>query len=79
MKATELCRTLGTDGLRGELSLMRAAKASAALDGRREASLDDLRSVAPMALRHRLRRDPLDETDASARVTRAMEEALIDG
>jgi hypothetical protein len=25
-----------------------------------------------MALRHRLRRDPLDETDASARVSRAI-------
>ena len=29
LKATDLCRRLGTDGLRGELSLMRAAKAVA--------------------------------------------------
>jgi magnesium chelatase subunit I len=64
--------------LRGELSLMRAAKAAAALEGRAEVTLADLREVAPMALRHRLRRDPLDETDASARVERAMQEVLVD-
>jgi magnesium chelatase subunit I len=78
LKSTDLCRRLGTDGLRGELSLMRAAKAVAALEGRDEVTLSDLRTVAPMALRHRLRRDPLDETDSSARVLRAMDETLID-
>jgi len=78
LKATDLCRRLGTDGLRGELSLMRAAKAVAALGGRDAVTLSDLRTVAPMALRHRLRRDPLDETDSSARVLRAMDETLID-
>ena len=78
LKATDLCRRLGTDGLRGELSLMRAAKAVAALDGRKAVELADLREVATMALRHRLRRDPLDETDSSARVRRAMDEALVD-
>ena len=67
-----LCQQLGTDGLRGELALMRAAKAAAALDGRRAVAREDLIEVAPMALRHRLRRDPLDETDASARVSRAI-------
>jgi magnesium chelatase subunit I len=41
--------------------------------------LDDIRRVAPMVLRHRLRRDPLDETDASARVARALQETLATG
>jgi len=71
-QAAALCQQLGTDGLRGELALMRAAKAAAALDGRRTVAREHLIEVAPMALRHRLRRDPLDETDASARVARAI-------
>lgn len=74
--AAALCLALGTDGLRGELTLMRAARALAALEGRGEATRADLRAVAPMALRHRLRRDPLDETGSTARVARALDEAL---
>jgi magnesium chelatase subunit I len=33
-----------------------------------------LRQVAPPALRHRLRRDPLDETGSGTRVERALDE-----
>ena len=76
-QAADLCMRLGTDGLRGELSLIRAAKAAAAFDGLKKVSLGLLREVAPMALRHRLRRDPLDDTDASARVARVMDEVLV--
>ena len=76
-QAADLCMRLGTDGLRGELSLIRAAKAAAALDGLKKVTLGLLREVAPMALRHRLRRDPLDDTDASARVSRVMDEVLV--
>jgi magnesium chelatase subunit I len=75
-RAAQLCMALGTDGLRGELTLMRAARALAALDG--DAAVGDahLKRAAKPALRHRLRRDPLDETDASARVDRAVQEVL---
>jgi magnesium chelatase subunit I len=72
-----LCLKLGTDGLRGELSLMRAARAAAALRGEKNVSLETLRDVAPMALRHRLRRDPLDDTDSTARVARLVDEVLV--
>ena len=75
-QAADLCQKLGTDGLRGELSLMRAAKAAAASAGRTRVSAEDLREVAPMALRHRLRRDPLDETDSSSRVARGVEQVF---
>jgi magnesium chelatase subunit I len=70
-RAAQLCMALGTDGLRGELTLMRAARALAAYEGEPEIGDIQLRRVAGPALRHRLRRDPLDETDATARVTRA--------
>ena len=35
-----------------------------------------IRDVAPMALRHRLRRDPLDEAGSGTRVARTVEEVL---
>ncbi|MEM8759371.1 MAG: magnesium chelatase ATPase subunit I [Pseudomonadota bacterium] len=74
--AARLCIALGTDGLRGELTLIRAARAVAALEGRGAAAIEDLAAVAPMALGHRLRRDPLDETASTARVARAVAEVL---
>ncbi|MGA1318549.1 MAG: magnesium chelatase ATPase subunit I [Rubrivivax sp.] len=70
--AAKLCMALGTDGLRGELTLMRAARALAALEGAAEVGLAHLRQVARPALRHRLRRDPLDESDSTVRVDRAL-------
>jgi len=67
---------LGTDGLRGELTLMRAARALAALDGDSKVAVTHLRRVAAPALRHRLRRNPLDDAGSSVRVERALQEAL---
>jgi magnesium chelatase subunit I len=73
-RAAQLCMGLGTDGLRGELTLIRAARALAALDGDTAVGDHHIRRVAKPALRHRLRRDPLDDTDASARVDRVLVE-----
>ena len=73
-RAAELCMKLGTDGLRGELTLMRAARALAALDGLAVVSDAQLRRVAPAALRHRLRRNPLDDAGSTVRVERALAE-----
>jgi magnesium chelatase subunit I len=73
-RAVELCMSLGTDGLRGELTLIRAARAAAALDGDMEVADRHLLRVAAPALRHRLRRDPLDEAGSTVRVERAIEE-----
>lgn len=72
--AARLCTAVGADGLRGELTLMRAAKALAALKGARKVKREHLLAVAPMALRHRLRRDVLDETGSTTRIARAIEE-----
>jgi len=75
-RAAEFCAHIGADGLRGELTLMRASRALAAYEGKKTVTLKHLRTVAPSALRHRLRRDPLDETGASARIERALDEML---
>ncbi|HEX7314683.1 MAG TPA: magnesium chelatase ATPase subunit I [Pyrinomonadaceae bacterium] len=72
----ELCLRLGVDGHRGEITLTRAARALAALEGRRAVTIEDVRRVAPMSLRHRLRRDPLEQGGGGARVERATEEVF---
>lgn len=72
--AARLCMALGTDGLRGELTLVRAARALASLDAAPDVSDDHLRRVATSALRHRLRRNPLDEAGSTVRVERALTE-----
>ena len=73
-RATALCLKLGTDGLRGELTLMRAARALAALDGAATVGDAQLKRVAAPALRHRLRRNVLDDAGSSTRVERAVQE-----
>ena len=75
-RAAALCQALGTDGLRGELTLVRAARAAASLDGATEAEEWHVRRVAALALRHRLRRDPLDEVGSGVRVERAIGEVF---
>lgn len=75
-RVAELCLHLGTDGLRGELTLMRAARAFAALEGDMAIGDSHIRSVAPVALRHRLRRNPLDEAGSTVRIERALAEVF---
>ena len=72
-----LCVALGSDGLRGELTLLRTARALAAFEGAEKVSRSHLRAIAPLALSHRLRRDPLDEAGSSTRVTRTVEEVFL--
>ncbi|MEO1425082.1 MAG: magnesium chelatase ATPase subunit I, partial [Pseudomonadota bacterium] len=72
----ELCIALGADGLRGELTLMRTARALAAFTGESAVTTAHIRAVAPSALRHRLRRDPLDEAGSTSRVNRAVDDVL---
>jgi len=71
-----LCVAIGSDGLRGELTLLRAARALAAYDGSDTVTRTHLRDVAPMALSHRMRRDPLDDAGSSTRVMRTVEEVF---
>ncbi|NUB43511.1 magnesium chelatase ATPase subunit I [Fertoebacter nigrum] len=71
-----LCIALGSDGLRGELTLLRTARALAAFEGAAVVGRAHLRAVAAMALSHRLRRDPLDEAGSGARVARVLAEVL---
>jgi magnesium chelatase subunit I len=68
-----LCMQLGTDGLRAELTLMRAARAAASYAKASAVSAAHVRSVAAAALRHRLRRDPLDESGSTVRIEKVLQ------
>lgn len=72
----EICIALGSDGLRGELTLLRSARALAAFDGADAVTPAHVRAIAPLALAHRLRRDPLDEAGSATRVNRAVDMVL---
>jgi magnesium chelatase subunit I len=56
------------DGLRGDIVTNRAAKALAAYEGRTEVTLEDMRRVIVLCLRHRLRKDPLESIDSGYKV-----------
>jgi magnesium chelatase subunit I len=75
-KAAALCLALKTDGLRGQLTLMRSARALAAFEKQKKVSVQHLKAMAMPALRHRLRRNPLEETGSASRIERAVQEVL---
>ncbi|MDQ3979623.1 MAG: VWA domain-containing protein [Actinomycetota bacterium] len=62
---TTLCSAVGAEGLRADIVICRAAAALAGLEGRAEATVDDVRRVAPMALAHRRRRQPFEDPGLS--------------
>ena len=68
IKISQVCAELDVDGLRGDIVTNRTAKALAALEGRTEVTVDDIRRVIVMALRHRLRKDPLESIDSGYKV-----------
>ena len=75
-KIAQLCADLKVDGHRGELTIMRAARALAAFEGRRAVNENDVRRVSAMSLRHRLRRDALDETATSEQIEQAVDQVF---
>lgn len=72
--AAHLCIKVGSDGLRGELTLIRTARALAAYEHAARVTATHLRRIAILALRHRLRRNPLDDSGSSVRIERALQE-----
>ena len=75
-KIAQLCADLKVDGHRGELTIMRAARALAAFEGRRAVTDEHVKRVSAMSLRHRLRRDALDETATSEQIEQSVEQVF---
>lgn len=62
----ELSSKLGVEGHRGDIALVNASKALAALDGRDDVTLDDVKEAAGMCLGHRMTTMPPDESEGSS-------------
>ncbi len=68
LRISAVCGELDVDGLRGDIVTNRAARALAAFENRKEVSEDDVARVISCSLRHRLRKDPLEQVDSGDRV-----------
>lgn len=68
VRISQVCSELDVDGLRGDIVTNRAARALAAYEGRTEVTLEDIRRVIVLCLRHRLRKDPLESIDSGYKV-----------
>jgi len=70
VKISQVCSELNVDGLRGDIVTNRAAKALAAFEGRTTVTVNDIRRVVTLCLRHRLRKDPLESIDSGYKVSK---------
>ncbi len=76
VKISQVCAELNVDGLRGDIVTNRAAKALAAFEGRTEVTVQDIRRVITLCLRHRLRKDPLESIDSGYKVQKVFGEVF---
>lgn len=74
VKIAQVCSELNVDGLRGDIVINRAAKAYAALEGKQTVSVNDIKEIVVLCLRHRLRKDPLETIDSGYKVKKIFEE-----
>ncbi|CAG9464237.1 unnamed protein product [Pedinophyceae sp. YPF-701] len=68
LKISECCSALEIDGLRGDITVNRVARALVAYEGRTEVELHDVDRVISMSLAHRMRKDPLSDIDGGTKV-----------
>jgi magnesium chelatase subunit I len=76
VKISQVCSELNVDGLRGDIVTNRAAKALTALEGRTEVTVNDIRRVVTLCLRHRLRKDPLESIDSGYKVEKVFNQVF---
>ncbi|TVR07153.1 MAG: magnesium chelatase ATPase subunit I [Phormidium sp. GEM2.Bin31] len=76
VQISQVCAELDVDGLRGDIVTNRAAKALAAFEGRTEVTLDDIRRIITLCLRHRLRKDPMETIDSGTKVQKVFSEVF---
>ena len=60
-KVVEITSELDLDGHRADIVMLKAARAYSAYSGKEEITREDIKTVAPFALRHRLKRLPFED------------------
>lgn len=75
-KISQICSELKVDGLRGDMVTSRAAKALVAFENREEVTPKDIYTIVTLCLRHRLRKDPLEQIDSGAKVQEAFKKVF---
>lgn len=76
VKISQVCSELDVDGLRGDIVTNRAAKALSAYEERTEVTVDDIRRVVTLCLRHRLRKDPMESIDSGSKVSKVFNDVF---
>lgn len=61
--AANLSVAMDTDGHRADITMMKAARANAAFEGRQKITAEDLQLAARLALLHRIKRNPLQRAE----------------
>lgn len=72
VKISEVCGALDVDGLRGDIVTNRAARAYAAYQQEENVTVDHIKQIITLCLRHRLRKDPLETIDSGLKVDQAV-------
>lgn len=70
-KISQICSELNVDGLRGDMVTSRAAKALAAFENQEEVTPKHIFIIITLCLRHRLRKDPLQNIDSGQTILQA--------
>jgi magnesium chelatase subunit I len=76
VKISQVCSILDVDGLRGDIVTNRAAKAYAAYNNKTTVTVEDIKTIITLCLRHRLRKDPLETIDSGDKVKQVFNEVF---
>jgi len=72
----DITAELNLDGHRADIVMLKSARAYAAFNGKTEITTQDIKEIAPMALRHRLKRLPFEDITAEAEKLNAILERI---
>jgi len=72
----EITSEISLDGHRADIVMLKSARAYSAFIGKEEITSEDIKTIAPFALRHRLKRLPFEDVSAEAEKLHAILERI---